>query len=304
MVDEDDTIHPIFLGILRSVLARLGHELDAVDLLESLGEQYPDGSRPGIEVEEGSALSMEHIPYDRVEFLGPERIRLEEALGIDFEGLPEKMFGDGVFSFEKQGFPRDDICPSRVLEEIHGHDVRELLHESSRKYEDVALMFSVVPLELVIDAKYEHDLIREVRLSYDQMPPEPDIGLGVVGRKPRFPRILVDLAENSIGLVIGEHAEIAVDDPVELRLGMEPEAEGVVDAFFLGNVFSPREFHLVAVAVDLRRWHYRMKNGRLSKNKGDFLLSYPRLTPTLSFGGEGDRGIIHIFVPILFDIME
>jgi len=47
-----------------------------------------------------------------------------------------------------------------------------------------------------------------------------------------------------------------------------------------------------------------VKCRRLSKNEGDFLLSCLRLTPTLSFGGEGDRGTIHIFVPILLDIVE
>jgi hypothetical protein len=91
------------------------------------------------------------------------------------------------------------------------------------------------------------------------MPPEPDIGFRIIGRKSGFSRVGIHLPENSVDFVIGEHTEIAVDDPIEFGLGMESESESVMDPLLFGDVLSPREFYLISVSVDFRRWNDGME---------------------------------------------
>lgn len=89
LVDECDIIRSIFQSILRSILARLGHELDAIDMLEPISQEYSDGPCSCIEVEENSSFGLHEITNHRVELLGSEGIGLEEAFRIDFECFSE-----------------------------------------------------------------------------------------------------------------------------------------------------------------------------------------------------------------------
>lgn len=97
----------------------------------------------------------------------------------------------------------------------------------------------------------QHNLTRKMSFSYYEMSPEPDICFRVVGGKSRFSGILVHFLENSIDFVVGKHTEITVNNPIELSLCMESEAECVMNPFFLGNVFPPRKLDLISISINL-----------------------------------------------------
>lgn len=83
------------------------------------------------------------------------------------------------------------------------------------------------------------------------MTPKSFVALRVVGWESRRTREGVYFLENCIDLIIGEDTVGTVDDAIELSLGMESEAEIVVDPLFLRNIFPPRKLYLVSVSVDL-----------------------------------------------------
>ena len=152
--------------------------------------------------------------------------------------------------------------------------MRELFHKFSCKYKDISFEFSVVFCKFVIDTENKHNLICEVGFSYHEMSPEPDICFRVISGKSRFSGIYIHFLENSIDFVICEYTEITIDNPIELSLGMEPKTECIVDSFFLGNVFSPREFNLISVSIDFWRCNNRVKNRRFSLDSNTNSLSY------------------------------
>ncbi len=110
--------------------------------------------------------------------------------------------------------------------------MRKLFHEFPREYKDIPLMFSAISLKLVIHAENEHNLSGKVCFTDDKMSPKSDIYFRIIRRKSGCSRIGIHLAKNSIYFIIGEHAEITIDDSIKLSLGVESETE------FISNIFS------------------------------------------------------------------
>ena len=57
--------------------------------------------------------------------------------------------------------------------------------------------------------------------------------------------------EYRVDLFVCESTVGTVDDTVELSLSMESETEIIVNSFTFADIFPPREFNFITVAVDL-----------------------------------------------------
>ena len=183
--------------------------------------------------------------------------------------------------------------------------MRELFHEFSSKHKDIPFEFSAVFCKFMVYTENKHNLICEVSFSYHEMSPEPNICLRVVSGKSRFSGILIHFLENGIDFVICEHTEITIDNPIELSLGMESKAECIVDSFFFGNVFPPREFNLISVSIDFWRCNNWVKNRRFSLDSNTNSLSYYSsfeyfLVRFLNFY----HGCLFGLIPVFFHIMK
>jgi hypothetical protein len=65
--------------------------------------------------------------------------------------------------------------------------------------------------------------------------------------------------ENCVNFFICENTILTIDDSVKSSLFVESESEIIMDSFFRGDVFSPRELDFITIGEYFRRTDNRMK---------------------------------------------